>query len=70
MSTSFAPGDRGPDSARAERGTRSPETFLESVRRARAYLEEQRRVSRRALRFEFDLDDEQIEALVRSRIGS
>jgi class 3 adenylate cyclase len=39
-------------------------TFLESVRRARAYLEEQRRVSLRALRFEFGLDAEQLDALV------
>jgi len=38
-------------------------SFLETVRQAKAYLEEQGRVSRRALKLEFGLDDEQLEAL-------
>ena len=41
-------------------------SFLEIVRRARAHLEEQGRVSLRALRREFDLDDEALEDLVMS----
>ena len=43
-------------------------SFLETVRRARSHLEDQARVSLRALKREFDLDDdalgELIEALV------
>jgi class 3 adenylate cyclase/tetratricopeptide (TPR) repeat protein len=39
-------------------------SFLEIVRRAKAYLEEQRRVSLRALKREFDLDDDDLEELV------
>jgi len=39
-------------------------SFLEIVRRARAHLQEQGRVSLRALRREFELDDEALEDLV------
>jgi class 3 adenylate cyclase/tetratricopeptide (TPR) repeat protein len=39
-------------------------SFLETVRRAKAYLEEQGRVSLRALALEFALDEAQLEALV------
>ena len=39
-------------------------SFLDTVRRAKTYLEEQGRVSLRALKLEFELDDEQLEALV------
>jgi len=39
-------------------------SFLDTVRRARAYLEEQRRVSLRALRREFALDEDALEELV------
>ncbi len=39
-------------------------SFLETVRRARAHLEEQGRVSQRALKREFDLEDETLEELV------
>src|SRR5262245_57785897 len=39
-------------------------SFLDVVRRARAYLEEQRRVSLRALRREFQLDDAGLDELV------
>ena len=39
-------------------------SFLDTVRRARAYLEEQRRVSLRALRREFALDDDALAELV------
>ena len=39
-------------------------SFLDVVRRARAYLEEQRRVSLRALRREFELDDPGLDELV------
>ncbi len=39
-------------------------SFMENVRRARALLEEEGRVSLRALRLEFGLDEAQIEALV------
>ncbi len=38
-------------------------SFLDIVRRARAYLHEQQRVSLRALRREFDLDDDALEEL-------
>jgi class 3 adenylate cyclase/tetratricopeptide (TPR) repeat protein len=38
--------------------------FLEKIRRAKAYLEEEGRVSLRALRLEFDLDDDQLEGLL------
>jgi class 3 adenylate cyclase/tetratricopeptide (TPR) repeat protein len=38
--------------------------FLETVRRAKTYLEDQGRVSLRALKLEFDLDDDQLEGLV------
>ncbi len=38
--------------------------FLETVRRAKSYLQEEGRVSLRALRLEFQLDDDQLEALV------
>ena len=39
-------------------------SFLDTVRRAKAYLEEQGRVSLRALKREFDLDDEALDELV------
>ncbi len=32
-------------------------SFLDTIRRAKTYLEEQGRVSRTALKLEFDLDD-------------
>ena len=38
--------------------------FLETVRRAKGYLQEEGRVSLRALKLEFQLDDDQLEALV------
>ena len=39
-------------------------SFLETVQKAKAYLEQEGRVSLRALRLEFSLDDEQVDALV------
>ncbi len=39
-------------------------SFLDTIRRAKSFLEEQGRVSLRALKLEFGLDDEQLEALV------
>jgi class 3 adenylate cyclase/predicted ATPase len=39
-------------------------SFLDTIRRARAYLEEQGRVSVRALKLEFGLDDDQLDALI------
>jgi hypothetical protein len=39
-------------------------SFLDTVRRAGTYLQEQGRVSLRALSLEFGLDDESLEALV------
>jgi hypothetical protein len=39
-------------------------SFLETVRRARAHLEEQDRVSLRALKREFELDDDALDELV------
>ena len=39
-------------------------SFLETVERARAFLERNGRVSLRGLRREFDLDDEALEELV------
>jgi len=39
-------------------------SFLDTIRRAKVYVEEQGRVSLRALKLEFGLDDEQLEALI------
>jgi hypothetical protein len=39
-------------------------SFLDTVRRAKSYLEEQGRVSLRALKREFELEDDALEALV------
>ncbi len=39
-------------------------SFLDTVRRAKTYLEEQGRVSVRALKREFELDDESLDELV------
>lgn len=39
-------------------------SFLDTVLRAKAYLEQQGRVSLRAFAREFDLDDDTLEALV------
>ena len=39
-------------------------SFLDTVRRAKTYLEEQGRVSLRALKLEFDLDDTRLESLI------
>jgi class 3 adenylate cyclase len=39
-------------------------SFLDTVRRAKAYLEEQGRVTMSALKLEFDLDDARLESLV------
>ena len=39
-------------------------SFLETIRRANSYLEEQGRVSLRALKREFDLDDDALDELV------
>ncbi len=39
-------------------------SFLDTIRRAKVYLEEQGRVSLRALKLEFGLDDEQLEVLI------
>ncbi len=39
-------------------------SFLDTVRRAKTYLEEQGRVSLSALKLEFDLDDARLESLI------
>ena len=39
-------------------------SFLDTIRRAKTYLEEQGRVSRGALKLEFDLDDDRLESLI------
>ncbi len=39
-------------------------SFLDTIRRAKTYLEEQGRVSRTALKLEFDLDDARLESLI------
>ena len=39
-------------------------SFLDTIRRAKAYLDEQGRVSFRALKLEFGLDEEQLQALI------
>jgi hypothetical protein len=39
-------------------------SFLDTIQRAKVYLEEQGRVSLRALKLEFGLDDEQLEVLI------
>ncbi len=39
-------------------------SFLDTVRRARTYLEERGRVSLSALKLEFDLDDARLEPLI------
>jgi hypothetical protein len=39
-------------------------SFLDTIRRAKTYLQEQGRVSLSALMLEFDLDDARLEALI------
>src|SRR5437879_32959 len=55
-------GSRNEPRSSASRSTSM--SFLDIVRRARLYLEEQQRVSLRALRREFELDDAGLEELV------
>jgi hypothetical protein len=45
-------------------------SFLETVEKARAFLERNGRVSLSALRLEFGLDEAQIEALVEELVGA
>ena len=45
-------------------------SFLETVARAKNYLQEHGRVSLRALKLEFELDDEQLEALVEELVDA